>query len=119
MGLRQSHEQHRRRHVGATAKTLPVLVCPSEALDQNPILFQGWWCGLTSYGGNGGTRSYFPASATADGIFHTTGSAAEPNPTQRAIRLRDITDGTSKTLLLGERNHDDPNFETFAALNWA
>ena len=53
-----------------------------------------------------------------DGIFHTTGPASEPNPNQRAVRLREVTDGASKTLLLGERNHNDPNFETFAAQGW-
>jgi prepilin-type N-terminal cleavage/methylation domain-containing protein/prepilin-type processing-associated H-X9-DG protein len=102
-----------------TASVLPVLLCPSDLLDQNPVLQNGVYYGLTSYGGNGGTRSYFPSQAAVDGVFHTTGSASEPNPGQRPVRMRDITDGASKTLLFGERRHNDLNFETFAALGWA
>jgi prepilin-type N-terminal cleavage/methylation domain-containing protein/prepilin-type processing-associated H-X9-DG protein len=106
---------------GATARTatvLPMLLCPSDLIDQNPVLSNSVYYGLTSYGGNGGTRSYFPSQASVDGMFHTTDSASEPNPNQRAVWLREISDGTSKTLLLGERNHNDPNFETFAAKGW-
>ena len=93
-----------------TATVLPVLICPSDLLDQNPVLQNGVYYGLTSYGGNGGTRSYFPSQAAVDGVFHTTDSASEPNPGQRPVRMRDIADGASKTLLLGERRHNDPNF---------
>jgi hypothetical protein len=60
-----------------------------------------------------------PASATTDGIFHTTGPVSEPQPNQRPVRLREILDGPSKTLLLGERNHRDANYESFAAQGWA
>ncbi len=106
---------------GATARTatvLPMLLCPSDLIDQNPVVYNGVYYGLTSYGGNGGTRSYFPSQASVDGMFHETGSASEPNPNQHAVWLREVSDGTSKTLLLGERNHNDPNFETFAAEGW-
>jgi prepilin-type N-terminal cleavage/methylation domain-containing protein/prepilin-type processing-associated H-X9-DG protein len=102
-----------------TATVLPVLLCPSDVLDQNPVLENGVYYGLTSYGGNGGTRSYFPSSAAVDGVFHTTDSASEPNPGQRPVRMREISDGSSKTLLLGERRHNDANYETFATLGWA
>ncbi len=101
-----------------TATVLPVLLCPSDVVEQNPVLQQGWYYGLTSYGGNGGTRSYVPWSASVDGVFHTTGPASEPAPFQRAVRLHAITDGASKTILLGERSHEDPNFELFVAAGW-
>ena len=107
---------------GASARTatvLPVLLCTSDIIDQNPAVQNGWYYGLTSYGGNGGTRSYMPAQSTRDGIFHTTGPASEPNPNQQPVRLRDVKDGASKTLLFGERNHSDPNYESFAAQGWA
>ena len=74
---------------------------------------------MTSYGGNGGTRSFDPALATCDGIFHTTGPASEPNPDQLPVSLSMVTDGSSQTILFGERNHQDPNFETFAARSWS
>jgi prepilin-type N-terminal cleavage/methylation domain-containing protein/prepilin-type processing-associated H-X9-DG protein len=102
-----------------TATVLPILLCPSDVIDENPVLWQHAYYGLTSYGGNGGTRSFVAASATTDGLFHTTGPAAEPSDRQKCVRLREITDGTSRTLLFGERSHDDPNFELFAARSWA
>ena len=101
-----------------TATVLPGLLCPADFIQQNPIEYQVYYYALTSYGGNGGSQSYFPSSATADGVFHTTGPAAEPSTTQRVVRIRDIQDGTSQTLLLGERSHYDPNYEAFAALGW-
>lgn len=98
-----------------TAGVLAVLLCPDDVLPANPIWRGTQLQGLTSYGGNGGTTVMDPASATVDGIFHTTGNVSEPQPKQRAIRLRDIEDGASKTLLFGERNHTDANYETFYA----
>jgi prepilin-type N-terminal cleavage/methylation domain-containing protein/prepilin-type processing-associated H-X9-DG protein len=103
-----------------TAAVLPLLVCPSDDIPQNPIVVPGkkWVYGLSSYGGNGGTRTYFPTKATADGMFHTTGDGSEPQPGQRPIEPREATDGLSNTLLFGERSHADPNYATFAALGW-
>jgi prepilin-type processing-associated H-X9-DG protein len=102
-----------------TAVVLPLLLCPSDIIPTNPISTdQGWIYALTSYGGNGGSRSYFPQNSTADGIFHTTGEASEPKQHQREVRPRDITDGLSATLLFGERSHADPNYESFNAAGW-
>jgi prepilin-type N-terminal cleavage/methylation domain-containing protein len=97
-----------------TATVLPVLLCPADVIPQNPVASQGRTYALTSYGGNGGSRSFDPASASADGIFHTTGPGSQPAPNQRPVRIADISDGTSNTLLFGERNHRDPNYDTFA-----
>ncbi len=104
-----------------TAVVLPLLVCPSDDIQENPILMssRNWVYALTSYGGNGGTRSYFPMQSTADGIFHTTGEASEPENFQRAVRPRQITDGLSKTILFGERSHIDLNYKTFNDAGWA
>ena len=103
-----------------TAVVLPKLVCPSDEIVQNPIVFTGqnWTYALTSYGGNGGTRSYFPPSSTTDGVFHTTGPASEPTPNQTAVRPDDIRDGLSQTLLFGERSHHDPNYKSFNDAGW-
>jgi prepilin-type N-terminal cleavage/methylation domain-containing protein/prepilin-type processing-associated H-X9-DG protein len=101
-----------------TATKLPWFLCPSDRVEKNPVVDAGRTYALTSYGGNGGSRSYPPAAATTDGMFHTTGPASEPKLGQRAVRPRDVTDGTSHTLLFGERNHDDRNFETFVPSGW-
>ena len=103
-----------------TAVVLPNLVCPSDEIVQNPIVYtsRSWTYALSSYGGNGGTRSYFPSAATADGMFHTTGPASEPAANQGAVRPQDVTDGLSHTLLFGERSHQDPNYKSFNAAGW-
>jgi prepilin-type processing-associated H-X9-DG protein len=53
---------------------------------------------MSSYGGNAGTRSVLVA--TQDGVFFI----------DSRVRIEDIKDGTSNTLLFGERFHDDPEF---------
>jgi prepilin-type N-terminal cleavage/methylation domain-containing protein/prepilin-type processing-associated H-X9-DG protein len=103
-----------------TAVVLPLLVCPADDIRQNPIVVPGrnWVYALTSYGGNGGTRSYFPQQSTADGIFHTTGEASEPRNFQRPVSPREVSDGLSRTLLFGERSHVDVNYKTFNDAGW-
>ncbi len=107
---------------GNTAVVLPVLVCPSATLPSNPFTKPGGArYALTSYCGNGGTQSHPPAATTGDGVFAATGPAITTPPTIQhgLIRLRDLTDGTSNTLLLGERSHVDPNYDTFFAAGFA
>jgi len=102
-----------------TATQPATLACPSDLLSTRPVRTnQGWYYALTSYGGNGGTRSYFPDQATTDGLFYTTGPASEPKNNQIAVRPPQITDGTSHTILLGERSHYDPKFESFGEAGW-
>ena len=101
------------------ATVIPTLVCPSDRIPENPVRTGGGeYQALTSYGGNGGTRSYYPDLAGTDGMFHTTGPASLPAPLQQPVSIAEVTDGTSNTLLFGERNHRDANFETFAAAYW-
>jgi prepilin-type N-terminal cleavage/methylation domain-containing protein/prepilin-type processing-associated H-X9-DG protein len=96
-----------------TAQVLPVLLCPSDPLP-DPVSFvdlsswspQYWYAqgfyGLSSYGGNGGTRSFH--SQSKDGILFQ----------DSRVRLADVTDGTSSTFLFGERSHRDPVFDSLA-----
>ena len=98
-----------------SATVLAVLLCPADEIPLNPITSQGRTYAITSYGGNGGSRSFDPTAATTDGIFHTTGPGSQPAPNQVPVRLADITDGTSNTLLLGERSHLDPNYDSYAS----
>jgi prepilin-type N-terminal cleavage/methylation domain-containing protein/prepilin-type processing-associated H-X9-DG protein len=101
---------------------LSGLVCPSDRIPDNPVqnrTSQRWY-GLTSYGGNGGTRSFPPWSADlkADGVFFETGASSRPARNQRAVRIAEIGDGASQTLLFGERSHFDSNYDSFAAQGW-
>ncbi|HWL06799.1 MAG TPA: DUF1559 domain-containing protein [Planctomicrobium sp.] len=103
---------------GRTAMVLPVLICPSATLPGNPYTkSSGSRYALTSYAGNGGTQSHPPASTSGDGIFAGTGPVIATPPTVQhgLVRIRDVTDGTSNTLLLGERNHTDLVYDQYFA----
>jgi prepilin-type N-terminal cleavage/methylation domain-containing protein len=87
---------------GRSATVLDVLVCPSDVLASKwAVDNNGRQFALTSYGGNGGVQSYPTASATLDGVFFMNS----------AIRIADILDGTSTTLLFGERFHRDYDYD--------
>jgi prepilin-type N-terminal cleavage/methylation domain-containing protein/prepilin-type processing-associated H-X9-DG protein len=103
------------------ARVLPVLVCPTDQIAHNPVPHSssGRWHGLTSYGGNGGTGGThrflcetFPLKA--DGVFFETGPNSNPRPGQKPVRIAGIRDGTSNTLLFGERRHADDVFDAWA-----
>jgi prepilin-type processing-associated H-X9-DG protein len=98
------------------ATVLRVLVCPSDPIPQNPNQAVKhppgtYYWGITSYGGNGGTQS-FP-NASLDGMFYAVGPAAAP--TLKPVRIADVRDGLSNTLLFGERSHVDPNFDALVS----
>jgi prepilin-type N-terminal cleavage/methylation domain-containing protein/prepilin-type processing-associated H-X9-DG protein len=103
---------------GASARTatvLKVLLCPSDLIPQNPVVNGGLSYALTSYAGNGGTRSYDPQFASNDGIFFVIGPGSQTAPGGAPVRIADVTDGLSNTLLFGERSHTDPNHDSFVA----
>ena len=99
------------------AQHIKILICPSDPLPQRVVQHTSanWlaprWCwgfyAMSSYCGNAGTRSVHPGSPPAfagiarDGIFWIDSS----------VRLADITDGASNTLLFGERFHRDLEFD--------
>jgi prepilin-type N-terminal cleavage/methylation domain-containing protein/prepilin-type processing-associated H-X9-DG protein len=99
-----------------TATVLKTLLCPSDAIPQNPVNSGsgGRWYGITSYGGNGGARSYDPQFATNNGIFFVIGPGSQTAPAGSPVRIGDVTDGLSNTILFGERSHVDVNNDTFA-----
>jgi prepilin-type N-terminal cleavage/methylation domain-containing protein len=99
---------------------LSELVCPSDPIPVNPVKHGGASYGLTSYGGCGGTRSfrYDSPDLKADGIFFETGKSSRPAAYQKPVRIKDITDGTSHTLMFAERSHLDRNYDSFANQGW-
>jgi prepilin-type N-terminal cleavage/methylation domain-containing protein/prepilin-type processing-associated H-X9-DG protein len=99
-----------------TAQVVSTYLCPADIIPQNPVnTGSNRWYALTSYGGNGGSRSYDPAVASNDGLFFVIGPGSQTAPTAQAVRLADITDGASNTALFGERSHWDPNNDAAAA----
>jgi prepilin-type N-terminal cleavage/methylation domain-containing protein/prepilin-type processing-associated H-X9-DG protein len=102
------------------ATAFKTLICPVDALPNPPIVQivtpgqfgypDGLYSSLTSYGPNTGTRgwaSIYSPPSTDDGVFLVNNSA-------QPVRIADITDGTSSTILFGEGYHRDPLWKTFS-----
>jgi prepilin-type N-terminal cleavage/methylation domain-containing protein/prepilin-type processing-associated H-X9-DG protein len=99
------------RHEALSAQVVPILICPSDPLPgpkhdlqvDPPYEWMNGVYALSSYGGNAGTRSFgnddIPQSE--DGVFFT----------RSRVRMAKITDGSSHTLLFGERSHEDPTYD--------
>jgi prepilin-type N-terminal cleavage/methylation domain-containing protein/prepilin-type processing-associated H-X9-DG protein len=106
---------------GPTAKTatkVPVLLCPSDVIPgPNPVdTGSNRWYALSSYGGNGGSRSYDPAAAANDGVFFAIGPGSQTAPDGKPVRIALVSDGLSNTALFGERSHLDPNNDAAAGV---
>jgi prepilin-type N-terminal cleavage/methylation domain-containing protein/prepilin-type processing-associated H-X9-DG protein len=94
-----------------TAQVIKLLICPSDSLPQTVVKHSAMatadWCwgyyGMSSYGGNAGTRSLPIGGISRDGLFFIDSS----------VCLTDISnaDGTATTFLFGERYHRDPIFD--------
>jgi len=116
-----------------SAAVVSLFVCPSDSLTENPgnltysaAGYATGWFGMTSYVGNAGTYStYFrDAGMQDDGMFFMTGPDSKPGsyltnlvPNAVAPRIVELTsgDGTSNTLMLGERHHRDAVFDEMLA----
>ena len=106
------------------AQVIKGLICPSDRLP-DPVweLTAGYpvpaWSlgfyGMSSYGGNAGKRSVLTGGPpdlprlSKDGVIYVGSN----------VRLVDITDGSSNTLLFGERLHDDPEYERQRPSVWS
>jgi prepilin-type N-terminal cleavage/methylation domain-containing protein/prepilin-type processing-associated H-X9-DG protein len=111
------HDDNRNNVAGGRnatqAQVIKILVCPSDWLPDpvweltafHPDLPLPPWClgfyGMTSYGGNAGTRSVPNPRLSKDGVIFVGSN----------VRLADITAGSSNTLLFGERYHHDPEYD--------
>jgi prepilin-type N-terminal cleavage/methylation domain-containing protein/prepilin-type processing-associated H-X9-DG protein len=81
-----------------SANSIPTYLCPTGCGSPDPKYenWMGYNMGLTCYLANAGTWSYQVQSK--DGIFYQDSK----------VRLTDVLDGTSNTLLFGERNFRQP-----------
>jgi prepilin-type processing-associated H-X9-DG protein len=110
-----------------TAAVMPSFICPSDQVDRAPVEldFTGTgysvgFFGMSSYVGSCGTYStYFgDPGMQANGVFFMTGPnskpfANQPNLVQNAspVRIAEVTDGLSNTMMFGERYHFDPDVD--------
>ncbi|MBX3420356.1 MAG: DUF1559 domain-containing protein [Pirellulaceae bacterium] len=110
-----------------TASVIPTLLCPTDPLPSNvaQLDYTGTgYClghfGMSSYVGCAGTYSTYFGDTVMDcnGVFFMTGPNSKPFANQtlltrdaKASKISDITDGTSSTIMFGERYHKDDNFD--------
>ena len=86
------------------AQPIPQFVCPSDYVPKNPIQFNSYYYGINSYFANGGTFAWFIGDVRPgkgfDGVFQINS----------ATKIRNISDGASKTLMVGERHSFEPKW---------
>src|SRR5262249_29230086 len=100
------------------------LVCPSNANASNPMNTavapaESNRYFITSYFGAAGTRGYPrwvipPTPATRPTLFDYRDGVFDQN---RQNRMADVTDGTTNTLMFGERHYFDPVFDSNRVFN--
>ncbi|MBA4065438.1 MAG: prepilin-type cleavage/methylation domain-containing protein [Isosphaera sp.] len=100
---------------GRAGTVVRAYLCPAHPLPDPRVGPPGGEYALTTYGGNGGTLPFPADLSRCDGMFSTTGPASRPRPGQAGVRLTEVTDGTTNTLLIGERVLGDGNLDTFLA----
>ena len=87
------------------AQSIPNLLCPSDYVPDKVVKYASgsttYYFGAQSYFGNGGSRSWDVAVASYDGVFHINSST----------KISQVTDGTSKTALAGERYSRDALYQ--------
>jgi prepilin-type N-terminal cleavage/methylation domain-containing protein/prepilin-type processing-associated H-X9-DG protein len=85
---------------GAGTTIIKTFLCPSDVgTQQIPWTSRGiqYTLGANTYGGCAGTVSFYVNDMTNDGIFYINSK----------VKLTDITDGTSNTIMMGERMRKD------------
>jgi prepilin-type N-terminal cleavage/methylation domain-containing protein/prepilin-type processing-associated H-X9-DG protein len=96
-----------------TCLTPPSMLCPSDPAGRfiQTSATPSYW-GITNYGPNVGSGDIANQSANQLGPF----SCCSNTP----VTILQITDGTSQTILLGEKDNTDPNWKLFSTLStWA
>ena len=90
------------------AQVVKILVCPSDGAMPTPAVgqYKTYYFGLSSYGGCSGTSAttITGSQSLQNGVFYMNS----------AVRITDITDGTSNTLLFGERSRQNLTFTSTA-----
>jgi prepilin-type N-terminal cleavage/methylation domain-containing protein/prepilin-type processing-associated H-X9-DG protein len=86
------------------ATIVKTFLCPADPGEKQVTYTSGgktFYFGANSYGGNAGAVSFYTSSMTQDGVFFINSD----------IGVKDILDGTSNTILFGERYRRDPTYD--------
>ena len=86
-----------------STNVIETLICPSDVSERVVNSFGNFWFGVNSYFGVAGTQSHFINSITNDGMLYQNSS----------VGFGDLPDGSSNTLLVGERFSQDDEWADF------
>jgi prepilin-type N-terminal cleavage/methylation domain-containing protein/prepilin-type processing-associated H-X9-DG protein len=81
------------------ASVISTYLCPSDNVPETVIQYSVYHFGVNSYFANAGTSAWPVATASFNGVMFYNSS----------VKITNITDGTSNTLLAGERYSLDPS----------
>ena len=89
---------------------ISLLLCPSDVDEDVINPFADFWFGANSYFGVAGKQGWYLSGVTSDGILTYNSD----------VTFSDISDGSSNTLLIGERYSFDAEYENFRSFRgWA
>jgi prepilin-type N-terminal cleavage/methylation domain-containing protein/prepilin-type processing-associated H-X9-DG protein len=92
--------------LGATV--IKTYICPSDYVPKEVIQYNVYYFGVNSYFGNAGTKAWPVSVASLNGMLYYNSSR----------RIADVIDGTTNTLLAGERYSFDPNVPDAQLSDW-
>ena len=83
-------------------------ICPDDEQSNKVMIYNNqYYFGMNSYFGNAGTKAWPLSNAKFDGVIYFNSR----------LKVAQITDGTSHTFLVGERNSADPTWTNSTPLS--
>jgi prepilin-type N-terminal cleavage/methylation domain-containing protein/prepilin-type processing-associated H-X9-DG protein len=92
----------------AGASVIPIYTCPSDYVPKPVIQYSVYYFAVNSYFGNAGTKAWPVAVASLNGVLYYNSR----------VRIAAISDGTSNTLMAGERYSKDPAVDDSNLSDW-
>jgi prepilin-type N-terminal cleavage/methylation domain-containing protein/prepilin-type processing-associated H-X9-DG protein len=90
------------------ATVVRTYICPADYVPKTTIQYGIYYFGVNSYFGNAGTKAWPVSSASLNGVLYYNSN----------VKIKDILDGTSNTLLAGERYSKDLAMQDVDLSEW-